>query len=457
MRTINLIESRNQYLYEGLDNAELRSVKLWEGAGYAIREAALTPDQIQSLFSEIEKGATGAGSNRTMLGKSKDATVAIKKAYDDLVTKVQTSGPVKGADSMYDGAVSKIEAGLGGPDNAVNQVIQKYRKFAKEHPVAQGLIYSILIAAAGISGVGLGGAAVLGLLKMTDKLLQGEKFSTAVGKGIATGATAFAAGQIGQALKGTPADIPPGGDAAATVAQGGARAARDAIAKGALGAADEYIKSGSITDYNSIGDAVADIMSRYEGTAPISAQSLKSIEEIVRTKLMASMVDGNGIIQGGKAVAKGVASAAVGDSIIYTGKTLSEGQIYMIFNRVAAKEQLLTEGPLDFIKGAAAKGMDKLKTVGKNLTTKVTADKLNSAWVKAGSPTDSEEVAKVLTAAGVGDDIVKQVYSDLKISAAPAAEPATGGYAEVKKAIAQLNTKDRQRMIQYLTKQLGNA
>jgi hypothetical protein len=49
---------------------------------------------------------------------------------------------------MYDSAVAKIEAGLGGSDNAVNQVIQKYRKFAKEHPVAQSLIYSILIAAA---------------------------------------------------------------------------------------------------------------------------------------------------------------------------------------------------------------------------------------------------------------------------------------------------------------------
>jgi ribosomal protein L12E/L44/L45/RPP1/RPP2 len=156
------------------------------------------------------------------------------------------------------------------------------------------------------------------------------------------------------------------------------------------------------------------------------------------------------------------------ESIVYTGKKLSEGQIYMIFNRVSEQQQL-TEGPLDFIKGAAAKGMAKLQTVGKNLTTKVTADKLNSAWKKAGSPMDSEEVAKILTAAGVGDDIVGKVYTDLKLPApgsAPAAgseenpaaaQAAAGGYAEVKKAIAQLNTKDRKRMIAYLTKQLGTA
>jgi hypothetical protein len=151
-----------------------------------------------------------------------------------------------------------------------------------------------------------------------------------------------------------------------------------------------------------------------------------------------------------------------------TGRTLSEGQVYMIFNRVSAQQQL-TEGPMDFIKGAAAKGMDKLKTVGKNLTTKVTADKLNSAWQKAGSPMDSEEVAAILKQAGVGDDVVGKVYTDLKLptpGTAPAADAeknpataqaATGGYAEVKKAIAQLNTKDRKRMIAYLTKQLGTA
>jgi hypothetical protein len=170
---MRLQQFQKNYLYEGLDRSATHSMMLWESAGFKLKEAALTADQIQQIFQSVEQGATDAGSNRTMLGKGKDATVAVKKAYDDLVTKVQSSGPVKGADAMYDSAVAKIEAGLGGPDNVINKVIQKYRKFAKEHPIAQGLIYSILIAAAGISGVGLGGAAVLGLLKLADKLLQG--------------------------------------------------------------------------------------------------------------------------------------------------------------------------------------------------------------------------------------------------------------------------------------------
>jgi hypothetical protein len=170
----------------------------------------------------------------------------------------------------------------------------------------------------------------------------------------------------------------------------------------------------------------------------------------------ATAVGGAAAGQAAGAAGEKAATPAPKEGFTATGKKLSEGQIYMIFNRVCT-HQLLDEGPMDFIKGAAAKGMDKLKTVGKNLTTKFTADKLNSAWQKAGSPTDSEEVAKILTGAGVGDDVVKKVYADLKISSEPAAQAATGGYAEIKKSIMQLNTKDRQRMIQYLTKQIGKA
>ena len=99
----------------------------------------------------------------------------------------------------------------------------------------------------------------------------------------------------------------------------------------------------------------------------------------------------------------------------------------------------------------------KAKQIGTNLTTKVTADKLNSAWQKAGAPTDSEEVKAFLTNQNVNPDVINKVFTDLKISATPTAKADSGGYAEIKKSIMQLNNKDRQRMIQYLTKQLGTT
>jgi hypothetical protein len=446
---------KNNYLYEGLDYSASHSMMLWESAGFKLKEAALTADQIQQIFQNVEQGATAAGGNRTVLGKGKDAAVAVNKAWEDLKTKVQNSGPIAKVDSAYDSAVSKIEAGLGGPDNAINKVIQKYRKFAKDYPVAQGFIYAALIAAAGISGAGLGGAAVLGLLKMTDKLLQGEKFSSAAYAGAKTGATAYGASKLGDLIKGKPDEI------ADKMSKGlPDKIPVDAIASqaasktlsGAMNAGKDYIAQGGATDYNSLSKA-AELYYDQLDAMGVGADKANMLVSAFQTAAEAEAAKALG---GVAQRTMGGALQAVTNSVDRTGKKLSEGQIYMIFNRVSEQQQL-TEGPMDFIKGAAAKGMDKLKTVGKNLTTKVTADKLNSAWKKAGSPMDSEEVAKILTAAGVGDDVVKQVYTDLKISAAPAAQASASSYVEIKKSISQLNTKDRQRMIAYLTKQIGTA
>jgi hypothetical protein len=115
---------------------------------------------------------------------------------------------------------------------------------------------------------------------------------------------------------------------------------------------------------------------------------------------------------------------------------------------------------MDWIKkGAAAVGKG-ISRVGQNITNKVTYEKLLAGWKLDGSPTDSEELKKFLTSMEISDDIVNKVYTDMKLDTTSSAETpaaATSGYAEIKKSIMQLNTKDRQRMIQHLTKQLGKA
>jgi hypothetical protein len=417
--TARLNQIENNKLYEDLTLTEAKSVKLWEHAGRLIKEANLTPDQIQQIFTSVEQGATAAGGNRTMIGQGKDAAEAIKKAYDDLVSKVQNSGPVKGADAMYDSAVAKIEAGLGGPDNAVNQVIQKYRAFAKANPIAQSLIYAILIAAAGISGVGLGGAAVLGLLKMTDKLLQGEKFSTAVGKGLATGATAFAAGQIGQAFKGAPA---PPGAAPPTDAVAGARGAVGAydqaagnIYRGASGADPGAVIQGAQGGIRAASDAASksayDAIASRIANGDINPGDIGKIRELAQTM----MADSGLPQQMADTAAEKAVTMAMGS--MKESVTLSENQIATLFTLIQIKNRQFNEGMWDNIKNKAA-------TVGKNLTTKVTADKLNSAWTKAGSPTDSEQVSQVIQGAGVDPAVVSKAYTDMGI-AAPAAKTDT--------------------------------
>jgi ribosomal protein L12E/L44/L45/RPP1/RPP2 len=138
---------------------------------------------------------------------------------------------------------------------------------------------------------------------------------------------------------------------------------------------------------------------------------------------------------------------------------------------------------MDFFKGAAAKGMQKLQGVGKNLTTKVTASKLNSAWQKAGAPTDSEALKTFLQSQGVDQTVVDTVYSSLKIKSQPvksaagatdktkaAVSPTTDVpagaeqsaatqtlYAQLKKDVMGLNKKEKQRIFAYLQKQLGTV
>lgn len=376
----------NDFLYEGLDKKSIRSVRLWEHAGIVIKEAELTADQITQLFQQIEAGATASGSNRTMVGKGKDVATAVNKAWEDLKTKVQNSGPIKDIDTKYDQAAEKLKQATGG-DQGVMQYIQKYRDFAKAHPIAQSLIYSALIAAAGISGVGIGGAAALGLLKMTDKLLQGEKFSSAAYSGAKTGATAYAAGQIGQAMKGTPdTNIPT-----------------DATSVGAQGITGDMTYDQAVNTY---------IQKFAQDPKNPSAMIIQQAKQFA-----ASKVNANG---------------------------LSESTIAALFTLVQIKNRQFNEGMWDTIKNKAA-------TIGKNLTTKITADKLNSAWKKAGSPTDSDAVANILRQAGVDDTVISKVFGDMQIPVTPAASVSPNNQKvnidEIGARIKKLSAADQQRVI----------
>jgi hypothetical protein len=74
-----------------------------------------------------------------------------------------------------------------------------------------------------------------------------------------------------------------------------------------------------------------------------------------------------------------------------------------------ALKPTVKEGIMDSIKGmfGGKKGAAAPAAGGG-----VTADALNKAWTAAGSPTDSEEVAKVLQGAGVAPDAVNKIFAD---------------------------------------------
>ena len=144
------------------------------------------------------------------------------------------------------------------------------------------------------------------------------------------------------------------------------------------------------------------------------------------------------------------------ESFLHTGQKLSEGQVYLLINRLVNannhmlennlmfesafaaisyyhRNTRLDEGPMDALKkaGSAIKkgaqavgkamkpGLDvakgAIKGAAKQVTTKVTAEKINSAWKKAGSPTDSDEIYDIIKGLGVGDDVIKGTYDSMQI------------------------------------------
>jgi hypothetical protein len=361
---------------------EAYTYKLWESAGKKIVEAQLTPDQIQQLFKNVETTITSGGGNRTFIGKGVDAASAVNKAWEDLKTKVQNSKPIQNVDAYYDQAAEKLKQATGG-DQGVMQYVQKYRDFAKKHPLAQSLIYSALIAGAGISGAGLGGAAALGLFKMVDKLLQGEKFSSATYQGAKTGGMAYAAGQVGKALQGQPA--PTNTSAADTASQA-----------------------------TSAGGVVSKLPARYEQWAQTYYDPSKYQYVPKGGNLFVLDMNGNKVQM--------LASGAGGSpDLLRSGIVSGEDLLKAIKATAPVKESLhlnhkqvneLFEGILDTIKGAASKLGSK---IGSKLTTKLSANDLMSAWQKAGSPTDSNQIMSILTQRGVPQNVVDTVYKQMKI------------------------------------------
>ena len=195
-------------------------------------EAALTADQINALFQTVQKQVDAGGGNRTIAGKGVDAAKKVKAIYDYAKKVTLDTGLVKGFDSGYDKVAAQLK-NLTGGDAGVMRYVQKYRDFAKAHPGVQKAVYATLVLAVGVAGyVGMGPAflvlkpAIVGIMKFTDKLLQGEKFSDATVSGLETYTIAGIAQSIGAGVKelfggGVPTSVPKpiGGGAAAAAAE----------------------------------------------------------------------------------------------------------------------------------------------------------------------------------------------------------------------------------------------
>ena len=208
MRIENLIENNNlSSNFDVIENTSRRNIfeSIGQGDAYFTQwekeihpilcEVALTPDQIQQLFTTIEKG-----SDRTLLGKVKDAPGKISDAwFNKFGGMLQSSTPVKAFDQKFEEIKSKIAAEH--PELAAK--LAKYGAFAKDNPklhkfllgIAGSVAAALGVAVAGgvgasVLAIGTGTAIAVGIVNIADRLLQGQKASTAIGRGATAGIVA---------------------------------------------------------------------------------------------------------------------------------------------------------------------------------------------------------------------------------------------------------------------------
>jgi hypothetical protein len=218
-------DQHRTFLYEGLDSHAINEAREWERILRPIVEAQLTPDQINTLFQQAQQVATDAGGNRTGIGKGVDYVAAKAEAWEKIKTALQNTGPIQGFEAQYDKLAAKIKEKTGG-DQGIMKYIQMYRDLATQYPKTQKVVYGVAIAGVGILALGgsvaamSGGPVILGLLKMTDRLLQGDKLTSAIWQGVKTGALAAVGVGVGKGIRnmlgfGAPTGVPGPGKQAA--------------------------------------------------------------------------------------------------------------------------------------------------------------------------------------------------------------------------------------------------
>ena len=470
---------------DGLTHDQRRIVEGVYNEFLPLIEATLTADQIKGIFKNVEQAAITGGDNRTLAGLGVDGVKQVNATINNVGKWLQNTTPVKMADQKFEKLKNDINKKF--PDSKLLDGISNLGIWMKENPGKSAAVIGVLTALASLAGGPVGGAIAGQVLRGAAELIKGEKLSTAVGKGVKTAAFGFLSGKafemLGDWMAGFREQSIPFGsgdagleniswDAAKTMRSPGMewtqttqgfnalvkpeeasaiRAAMNLVKGGGDGAVEGFDQLKMVADIVRSKDYMADMQGMVDG-AWKAAKDNDSLLQFINTAK-----------QGLQAGTQGAVAASTGsekkESYYVQTRPLSEGQVYLLLKKIAATEQL-NEGPMDWIKkGAAAVGKG-ISRVGQNITNKVTYEKLLAGWKLDGSPTDSEELKKFLTSMEISDDIVNKVYTDMKLDTASSAETpaaATSGYAEIKKSIMQLNTKDRQRMIQYLTKQIGKA
>jgi len=485
MRIENLIENniRRQILRESCDGLTLEQTRIVEGIYnefVPLFEASLTADQIKQVFGELEKQSVAGGANRTIAGAGVDVAKQVNTVINNVGKWLQNTAPVKMADEKFEKLKNDINKKF--PDSKLLDGISELGIWMKENPGKSAAIIGVLTALASLAGGPVGGAIAGQVLRGAAELIKGEKLSTAIGKGIKTAALGYLSGKafelIGKALAGMRLDsmtlagaeeagleeisfqasrtiTGPGSELKQTL-QGFKVAAFPEEAE-AIKSAIAGIQRGDAGAFDSLQALAREVNSKDYKAAMTDIIGAARSNQIANDSLMNWI---KGTAAAGQAISQGAVAASTGsekkESYYVQTRPLSEGQVYLLFDRV-----LVEAGFLDKLKAGAGKAVGAVAKgaawAGKQATEKVTSAKLLAAWKLEGSPTDSEALKKfLLNYGGIDAGTIDKVYTDMKLPTGTA-DTAAMSDAELDKMIDQLNTKQKKEIVKYLQQQLRAA
>ena len=158
-----------------------------------LSEAAVTADQVNSIFTSAVDGHIKATGNPGLLKKSKQAIAkslpvktvrAANQALNDLGKKIQDTEPVQNFDALVAKKIQEMKVKLEGSPMgaALVKQVQAYGAWGKENPGKQAIIVAVITLAGGMIAGPAGGAIAGFVMRAGNDLIAGEKLSTAVGK-----------------------------------------------------------------------------------------------------------------------------------------------------------------------------------------------------------------------------------------------------------------------------------
>jgi hypothetical protein len=387
-----------------------------------ILEAELSADQVKKLFTNIEDNLTATGSNRTLAGKAVDVSSTANKIIDRIGSYLQDTTPVKFFDQKFEQLKTKVSEKFPNLDN----YLTKLGAWAKENPGKTAAVVGILTALAAISTGPVGGAIAGQVLRGAVELMKGEKLSTAIGKGVKTAALGYLSAQafgfLGDWIAGFREKVIPFGpkDAGLERVSWGAKSTMkgygfeytrqtqgfDALVRKEdaqlIRTALAGIKNGNSNSFDDL----------YALAKEIGSKTYKDgINKEVAGAWQAAK-DNDSLLNFIIAVKKGIQATAQGAAAAM-GQTKPQAKTESMntTNQLALFELLASAHNHAIREGV----IDRIKTLGKNITTNITATKLLKAWEKAGKPTDSYKLAKWLETQGLNKATIKSAIDILGV------------------------------------------